>query len=266
MADSIARREKVQVNCQTNWILSTVQFKTNDNQFELRTTPKKGNRGSCCYFLDHFPDHFQSSCFFFYLFSSCVFARLRFSPNWFVGLSTDRINISVSDVIVCWVFCHRVSWPVDRHTHHDHLVFVFLPKRRWKPSPKTKPTGTPDIGFWIRGESTRQFCYFGLHCHLRFYVIRDFREKERELNILCSQSWLIFQQQFQVKTKETKMSSKLWWIVMTVLVSWVVACLTVFSVLLWFLRGKKVNSVLFGSLSKFMIFTDTKRVANLCIW
>lgn len=128
MADSIARREKVQVNCQTNWILSTVQFKTNDNQFELRTTPKKGNRGSCCYFLDHFPDHFQSSCFFFYLFSACVFARLRFSPNWFVGLSTDRINISVSDGIVCWVFCHRVSWPVDRHTHHDHLVFVFCQK------------------------------------------------------------------------------------------------------------------------------------------
>ena len=179
MADSIARREKVQVNCQTNWILSTVQFKTNDNQFELRTTPKKGNRGSCCYFLDHFPDHFRSSCFFFFLFSACVFARLRFSPNWFVGLSTDRINISVSDGIVCWVFCHRVSWPVDRHTHHDHLVFVFLPKRRWKPSPKTKPTGTPDIGFWIRGESTRQFRYFGLHCHLRFYVIGDL-ERRRE--------------------------------------------------------------------------------------
>lgn len=43
-------------------ISSTSQSKSNDNQFELRTTTKKEKRRSCCPFLGHFPDQFRSSC------------------------------------------------------------------------------------------------------------------------------------------------------------------------------------------------------------
>lgn len=100
-----------------------------DNQFELRTKSKKEKRRSCFPFPGHFADQFRPSCRF-PVFRPCfcpcpVPRQIGSSVYRQIGLT----NISVSDVISGWIFCHRVSGPVDRHTHRDHLGFLFdLPK------------------------------------------------------------------------------------------------------------------------------------------
>ena len=223
-------------------ISSTSQSKSNDNQFELRTTTKKEKRRSYCAFLGHFPDQFRSSCLFRV---PPVFLPVsRSSPNWFVGLSTDRINISVSDVISCWNFCHRVS---GRPSH-----------RSWSPwfrfcLPKTLEIvtnyGTKSTGTRIKGESPD---YFVTSFSLSSTILS--RERVDSVHV----SW------FSNKNSEWKRKERKWAQQCDGLyndrfgqLGCVLFCPLV--VLAW------KTSALFGSVQFFVISRDASEVANLCI-
>jgi hypothetical protein len=185
-----------------------------DDPFELRTQSKKEKRRSCRPFPGHFADHFRSSCRF-PVFRPCfcsppVPRQIGSSIYRQIGLT----NISVSDVMSGWIFCHRVSGPVDRHTHRDHLGFLFdLPKDVGNRHQLRNQINWNNrhIRFWIKGESPGLFRYVGFHCHPQYYVLR---ERERELMQSLSVDFPERKEKkIQMKTKETKMSSTVWWIV-----------------------------------------------------
>ena len=134
MADSTARRKWLQFNCQTNWILSTAQSKTNDYQFEFRTKLKKEKRRTFCSFLGFFSDHFRSS---FFLCSACV---LPVFCSRQIDSSVYR-QIGLTSVCRTWSLVgFSVIESPDRSTVTPITItlFSFFVKRRWKPSPTTE--------------------------------------------------------------------------------------------------------------------------------